>query len=237
MKALSALSIVLFVICIPTLLITTNLRFAANEIRLYEYGFNKYDVSAATGLEDIELRDFAGRMINYFNSDDELFDTELFNERELTHLKDVKGLIRLSYYLQLASAIYITLYIAVNFVVKRRSFWRDFIQRLVWGCGTTVALLALFGFWAVTDFDSLFLLFHLVGFSNDLWQLNAGDTMLLMFPQGFFYDAALFVAAATIVEAIIIAGAAWGLPKLIQRVRTKTVVVYPYEETEDTSAV
>jgi len=237
MKALSALSIILFVVCIPTLLITTNLRLAANEIRLYEYGFNKYDVSSDTGLDDAELRDFAGRMITYFNSDDELFDTELFNERELTHLKDVKGLIRLSYYLQLASLIYIVLYVVGQFGFRRRAFWRDLAQRLVWGGGTTVALLALFGFWAVTDFDSLFLLFHLVGFSNDLWQLNPGDTMLLMFPQGFFNDAALFVAAATIVEAIIIVGAAWGLPKLIRRIRTKTVVVHPNEETEDTSAV
>jgi len=37
------------------LLLTTDLRFAANDIRLYEYGFNKYEVSAATGLDKEEL--------------------------------------------------------------------------------------------------------------------------------------------------------------------------------------
>ncbi|UCC61062.1 MAG: TIGR01906 family membrane protein [Dehalococcoidia bacterium] len=236
MRALSALSIVLFVFCIPILLITTNLRLAANETRLYEYGFNKYDVSAATGLDAAELRDFANQMITYFNSDDELFETELFNEREIAHLKDVKGLIRLAYYLQLASAIYIALYIAGSFAVRRRALWPDFAKRLVWGGGTTVAFLAIFGFWAATDFDSLFLLFHLVGFRNDLWQLYPGDTMILMFPQGFFNEAALFVAGATIVEAIMIAGAAWGLPKLIRRLKTGKAVVIPDEETGASSA-
>ena len=237
MKVLSVLSIILFVICIPTLLITSNIRFAANEIRLYEYGFNKYDVSTATGLDDAELRDFAGRMIDYFNSGDEFFETDLFNQREIAHLKDVKGLIRLSYHLQLASLIYIVVYVVGQFAVRRRAFWRDFAQRLLWGSGTTVALLALFGFWAITDFDSLFLLFHLVGFRNDLWQLNPGDTMLLMFPQGFFNEAALYVAAASIMEAIIIAGAAWGLPKLIRRLQVRRIVVSPGQDTGDTSAV
>jgi integral membrane protein (TIGR01906 family) len=236
-RALSALSIILFVVCIPILLITTNLRLAANETRLYEYGFDKYDVSAATGLDAAELRDFANRMITYFNSDNELFETELYNERELSHLKDVKGLIRLSFYLQLASGIYIVLYIAGSFVLRRRAFWRDLARRLVWGGGTTVAFLAVFGFWAVTDFDSLFLLFHLVGFRNDLWQLYPGDTMLLMFPQGFFNDASMFVAGATMVEAIIIAGAAWGLPRLIRRLRLAKAAVDPDEETGDTGAV
>jgi len=216
-KVLKIIAAIVFVVCVPTLLLTTNLRLAANNMRLYEYGFNKFDVSAATGLDKTELHDFASQLITYFNSDEEYMATDLYNQRELAHLKDVKGLIRLAYYLQIASATYIAAYLAVNFALRRRAFWEDFAKQALWGGGLTVALLAVLAFWAATDFDSLFLLFHLSSFRNDLWLLNPGDTMLLMFPQGFFFDAALFVAAATIVEALIIGGIAWYFPVLRRR--------------------
>ena len=193
------------------LLLTTDLRFAANDIRLYEYGFNKYEVSAAIGLDNEELLSVADQMVTYFNSDEESLDIDLFNQREVTHLKDVKGLIQLAYRLQLASLAYIVVYIVINFVLRRGAFWRGLARRLIWGSGATIALLAVLGLWAVIDFDSLFLLFHLVSFSNELWQLSPGDKLLLIFPQGFFNDAALFVAAAAIGEAIIIGGVAWGV--------------------------
>lgn len=224
-KALTAIAGVLFVICIPMFLLTTDLRLAANDIRLYQYGFNKYQVSAATGLDNAELVDATDRMITYFNSDEEFFETDLFNQRELAHLKDVKGLIQLAFYLQLASLAYIAVYVVVNFALRRGAFWPNLAKYVIWGSGTTIALLALSGFWAIINFDSLFLLFHLVGFSNDLWQLYPGDNMLLMFPQEFFNDAALFVAAVAIGEAIIIGGISWGFLKLRGKAKKETALV------------
>ena len=226
-KALKAITGILFIICIPILLLTTDLRFAANDIRLYEYGFNKYEVSAATGLDNEELLSVADQMVTYFNSDEEFLDIDhLFTEREKTHLKDVKGLIQLDYRLQLASLAYIVVYVLINFVLRRGAFWRDLARRLIWGGGATIALLAVLGLWAVIDFDSLFLFFHLVSFSNELWQLSPGDTMLLMFPQGFFSDAALFVAAAAIGEAIIIGGVAWVVLALRGRADYKKALIH-----------
>ena len=223
MKALAAMAGILFIICIPILLITTDLRFAINNIRLYEYGFNRYHVSAATGLEKEELTDVAHRLIAYFNSDEELVDIDLFNQREVAHLKDVKGLVQLDYRLQLVSLAYVAVYIAISFVLRRGAFWRDLARRLIWGSGATVALLAALGLLAVFGFDQFFLWFHLVSFRNDLWLLSPGDNLLLMFPQGFFNDATLFIAAAAIGEAIIIGGITWGLLALRGRATTKSV--------------
>lgn len=232
MKALTAITSILFVICIPMLLLTTDLRFAANDIRLYEYGFNKYEVSAATGLDNEELLSVADQMVTYFNSDEESLDIDLFNQREVTHLKDVKGLIQLAYRLQLASLAYIVVYIVINFVLRRGAFWRGLARRLIWGSGATIALLAVLGLWAVIAFDSLFLLFHLVSFSNELWQLSPGDKLLLLFPQGFFNDAALFVAAAAIGEAIIIGGIAWGVLALRGKANYKKALLHSKGEGE-----
>jgi len=232
-KALKAITGILFIICIPLLLLTTDLRFAANDIRLYEYGFNKYEVSAATGLDNEELLSVADQMVTYFNSDEELLDIDhLFNQREVAHLKDVKGLIQLAYCLQLASLSYIAVYVLINFALRRGAFWRDLARRSIWGGGATIALLAVLGLWAVIDFDSLFLLFHLVSFRNELWQLSPGDKLLLLFPQGFFNDAALFVAAAAIGEAVIISGVAWGILKLRGKANYKKALVHANGEGE-----
>src|SRR4030042_1481499 len=217
MKALPTINTILFIICIPVLLITTNVRFAVNDIRLYEYGFNKYEVTETTGLDDEELTQTARRLIDYFNSDEEYTDIEVFKEREVEHLKDVKGLIQLVYRLQIGTLIFILIYIAFNFLLLRRALWRELARRLVWGGLAAIGLIVILGFLALVGFDDLFLWFHLVSFRNDLWQLSADAMLLLMFPQGFFNDATLFLAGGTILEAAVIGGIAWCLLKKTSR--------------------
>ena len=209
MKALATINAILFIICIPLLLITTDVRFAVNDIRLYEYGFNKYHISEETGLDKGNLTEVAHKLITYFNSDEEFVDISVYNQRDTAHLKDVKGLIQLVYRLQIISLAYIAVYILFNFLLLGGAFWRQLARRLIGGSWATIALLAILGFIALVDFDQFFLLFHLVSFRNDLWQLDPGDKLLLMFPEGFFSDAALFIAGAAIVEAIVIWAAAW----------------------------
>ena len=209
MKALATINAILFIICIPLLLITTDVRFAVNDIRLYEYGFNKYHISEETGLDKGNLTEVAHKLITYFNSDEEFVDISVYNQRDTAHLKDVKGLIQLVYRLQIISLAYIAVYILFNFLLLGGAFWRQLARRLIGGSWATIALLAILGFIALVSFDQFFLVFHLVSFRNDLWQLDPGDKLLLMFPEGFFSDAALFIAGAAIVEAIVIWAAAW----------------------------
>ena len=96
----------LFVLCLPTLLLTASLGWAVNSLWVYTYGFNKYNVSQTTGLTKAELEKAATGLINYFNSSEEYISLtvikdnepfELFNERETAHLNDVKKLIWLDY--------------------------------------------------------------------------------------------------------------------------------------------
>ena len=221
MKALSTLNIILFIICIPVFLITTDVRFAVNNMRLYEYGFNKYEVSAETGLTKEELTQTARELINYFNSGEESVNIEIFTQREIDHLKDVKGLIQLVYRLQLVSLAYIVIYIVLNFILLRGALWRELARRLLWGSGATIVLLAVLGLIALVGFDELFLWFHLASFRNDLWLLYPGDKLLQMFPEGFFNDATLFIAAAAIIEALIIGGIAWGFLRLKNKAKNK----------------
>ncbi len=207
----------LFILCLPVLLLTASLSAAANSPRLYHYGFDKYDISRVTGLDTSELDRVAEGLIGYFNSGEEYISLtvtkngesfELFNEREVGHLKDVKGLFRLGYYALLGALVYALAYFCIVF------FWRRDRRRLAFGMvgggGLTLVVMLALGLFIAIDFDRFFLQFHLLSFANDLWMLDpATDYLIMLFPRGFWFDAALFCALATAVGAFIIGGVGW----------------------------
>ncbi len=211
----------LFIICLPVLLLTGSVSWAVNSPWLYQYGFDKYDISEATGLAQSELDKAAAGLIDYFNSGGESISLEvvkdgesfeLFNEREVGHLKDVRGLFRLVYWVLLGTLVYAIVYIGVSLI-----WWRDkrrMAGGLVYGGGLTLVLMATLGIGTLVNFDWLFRQFHLISFANDLWMLDpARDYLIMLFPQGFWYDAALFCALATAVGALILGGVGWWLKR------------------------
>jgi integral membrane protein (TIGR01906 family) len=212
----------LFVLCLPVILLTASVSAAMNCPWLYKYGFEKYDVSRVTGLVLSELDKAAAGLIGYFNSSNEYIDLtvekdgqpfQLFNDREVAHLKDVKGLFRLVYKVLLGAGIYALAFAGVNLF-----WWRDrrrLGQGLFYGgCLTLVAILVV-GIVIAIDFDGFFLKFHLLSFTNDFWMLDpATDYLIMIFPQGFWFDAALACAMTTAMGAVILGGIGWWLMRI-----------------------
>jgi len=207
----------LFILCLPVLLLTASIGWAVNSLWLYQYGFEKYSVSQTTGLAEAELEKAARGLINYFNSDEEYINLavvkddqsfELFNQREVTHLKDVKDLIWLGYWVLLGTVIYTLTYAAVSLFWRRKRYWRRLAWGVVGGGSVTLALMLALGLGTLLGFDQLFLQFHLISFTNLFWQLDpTKDYLIMLFPQGFWYDATLFCALATTVGAVVLSGA------------------------------
>ena len=64
--------------------------------------------------------------------------------------------------------------------------------------------MAFLAFWALVGFERLFLLFHVVSFSNEYWILDPSkDYLIMLFPGGFFYDAALRCFGAVILVSLV----------------------------------
>jgi len=197
-------------------LLTASLAWAVNSLWLYKYGLEKYNVSQTTGLAEAELEKAAKGLISYFNSDEEYISLTvvkddqpfvLFNQREVVHLKDVKGLIWLDYRVLLGSLIYTLGYAGVSLSWRKRRYWQRLAWGVVGGSGITLALIMALGSGTLLGFDRLFLQFHLISFANELWQLDpTTDYLIMLFPQGFFYDATLFCALATAVGAVVMGG-------------------------------
>ncbi len=218
MKAFSIAAKWVFMLCLPVLLLTASLGCAANSLWLYKYGFYKYDVSSTTGLADSELENVAAGLISYFNSNEEYISLtvvkdgkpfELFNQREIIHLKDVKGLIWLDYWVLLGTFVYALGYAVGSLFWSKRQYRRQLVWGVVGGSSITLALMLALGLGTLLGFDRLFLQFHLISFSNQLWQLDpTRDYLIMLFPRSFWYDAFLFCAVATAAGAVVLGGVA-----------------------------
>ncbi len=205
---------VLFVIAVPLFLITASVTWAINDAGLYNRGFQKYDISRHTGITDADLRQTGADIRRYFNSGNEPLavrarvygeEREIFNQREVIHMRDVKGLIRGVYISAGTSMVYILAVVIGGLVGSGRIFLSQLAGLLLKGGLLTLVLLIVFGLFAVTGFDALFLAFHRFSFSNDLWQLDPlRDYLLIMFPYGFWFDATMGVAVASIVGAVVL---------------------------------
>ncbi|MEE3250513.1 MAG: TIGR01906 family membrane protein, partial [Chloroflexota bacterium] len=130
---------------------------------------------------------------------------DLFNNREISHMKDVKQLVRGVYVLALVSAAYLAAMIVVGFSWQKVRFVPALAKRLTWGGGLTLILMVVFGIAALVGFDGVFLKFHQLSFANDLWQLNPRtDYLVRIFPQNFWFDATMWVSLRVIAGALIL---------------------------------
>jgi integral membrane protein (TIGR01906 family) len=201
----------LFMLCLPVLLLTASIGWAANSHWLYNYGFQKYSVVQTPALAEFDLEEIANGLISYFNSDEEYISLivakdgesfELFTPEEIIHFKDVKGLIWLDYWALLGTLIYVLVYAGVCLFWQRRRYWRRLAWGVVGGSGITLVLILALGLGVLLGFDQLFYQFHLLFFSNEFW--SAEGYMLLLFRQHFFYDTALLCGGIIVGLAVIL---------------------------------
>jgi len=231
MGALRTLGVVGFFIAVAVFLIATNVRWVINAPLLYSYGFDKYDIPARTGMERDELLSAARQIRDYFNNDDEYITVSviwrgipienLYNDREVLHMKDVKGLVQGVYLVQMATGAYLAGFAIIGFVMWRGRFRSALARYLSLSGIITAAGVVLVGLASLVGFAGLFRAFHLISFTNDLWLLDPRkDYLIIMFPQGFFLDATIWIAGATLVEAVLLIFI-WWRPRMVrQSVRT-----------------
>jgi len=218
----------LFIVCIPLLLLTSTIALAVNSMRIYELGFEKYQISRVTGIDEVQLNEIAERLIDYFNSRVETpqvqvvkegREFQLYHDYELIHLQDVKGLFRIDYIVLAASLAYIIVYILL-FLLWRKGHWQDITKGITRGCIITLGLLAIGGIASIFSFEQLFIQFHLISFNNPYWMLDPNrDYLIMLFPGGFWQDVVLISGGAIAVEALLLGGIAWAVPRIHQKHR------------------
>jgi integral membrane protein (TIGR01906 family) len=205
------LALAVLIVSVPALIIAGTVNSYAHSAGLYKYGFSKYEISMATGISSEQLNGVAQNMVDYFSgklpSPQMTVETWgksrlLYNQKELTHLEDVCYIISIFKVMQ---TVAILAFVAAGAAVFALLGIRRLLRGILAGAIAVVLFMALLVAWSLIDFNSLFYLFHIVSFSNELWLLDPSkDYLIMMFTESFFYDAAIMVTATIMVEAIVL---------------------------------
>lgn len=166
----------------------------------YEKEYTKYEVARDVNMELDDLLDVTHEMMAYLRGDREDLhvptvvggvDREFFNEREIAHMEDVKGLFLGAITLRRICTVLAVICVGLLFLLKADIKW-VLPRMLCVGSGLFLALAAVLTAIISTNFTKYFILFHEIFFSNDLWILDpATDLLINIVPEPFFMDTAL----------------------------------------------
>ena len=217
-------ALILLVLAIPLLFVSLAVNIYTGSEELYTGGFARYYISDATGISDSQLQNVARGMVGYLNgkvpSPQVEVDTRgirrpVYNQKELIHMEDVRKIIEIFKMLEILSLI---IFLVTGCYILLRAGMNRLLRGLQAGAVVTVAFLGAVMLWALIDFNSIFYFFHILSFSNDLWLLDpATDYLIMMFPEGFFFDTAVLIVATIITAALVTWIAAYVAKKVLQR--------------------
>lgn len=205
---------ILVAVALPVLLLTQSVRSVTLDTDFYLREFAKYHVGQVTRLSEAQLREISRGFVDYFQGHPGPIDLHvtlaghdqpLFNAREIQHMVDVQGLMERVFQARVVAVIALGVGILGIVAAGPTSAGSSLARGGIIGGGITVLLIGLLAVGSLLDFDALFLQFHYLSFSNSLWMLDpARDRLIQLFPEGFFYDAALRIALQTVGEGIVI---------------------------------
>ncbi len=127
-------------------------------------------------------------LLDYFNNDDKIIQSEFYNEKEKQHLVDVKSLILISKTIFYFLSIFLIAFFLFVYL-KRNVYFFKFISKVFMLAGALIIISSLAAYFLQDNFSQLFYNFHLLLFSNKLWLLDpTTDNLISLFPEQFFFD-------------------------------------------------
>lgn len=198
----------------------------------YLGSFQKYKVWETAGISEFDAARIARALPKYLTGDAQALSLDIevegkaqpaFHADELAHMQDVYGLFVLAERLLLCCACCFA--VLVTILLQRRSQWdlRRFWRAVLWTVAGALVCSTSLAVWAAVDFSSLFVLFHRLFFTNDLWQMNpATDLMIRLMPEGMFFDGALSIGLWFLAGLLVYLVAAWAFAHLPCKAKEET---------------
>ena len=161
----------------------------------YKDEYAKLGAAQYVGVSEENLNDATDVLLDYLK--DERDDIELlsdqgdsfYSEREKMHMVDVKAL-----YQNCSALAWTFLFVGAGLLIwviavrKKEAFYhivRGFNRASIF----IIAFFAFIGIAAAVDFNTFWINFHRLFFTNDLWMLDpANSRMIRMYQEAFFFD-------------------------------------------------
>jgi integral membrane protein (TIGR01906 family) len=136
-------------------------------------------------------------------ADQQLSDgSPLFNERELSHMVDVKGVVQGALHWWLAGLV---LFVLLTTWAYRAGWKRTYWHALMRGGILTLGIILFFLVYLAVSFDALFTQFHSLFFESGSWVFLYTDNLIRLFPLPFWQDCFIVVGALCLIGGALLA--------------------------------
>tara|TARA_B100001093_G_C26568153_1_gene901698 strand:+ start:217 stop:888 length:672 start_codon:yes stop_codon:yes gene_type:complete len=163
---------------------------------IYQYNLSIYPIEERTSLPIDLIENTNIQIKEYFFSQEEFLNVELFNDKEILHMKDVKEIINnLFLFGKISSLILVLIAFLIIYKFKVHLYSIFKYSSIIF-----IIIIFLFSLLSLISFNQIFILFHEIAFRNDLWLLNINeDYLLMMFPESFFRDVTIFLLLSSLI--------------------------------------
>ncbi|MBW2974963.1 TIGR01906 family membrane protein [Candidatus Woesearchaeota archaeon] len=198
--------IFLLILCIIILVFLTSFNLNAFNESFYKKEFEKYRIYETFPDKDIER--INSGLLSYLKGKESDFNKELFNQKEIEHLKDVKLLIqKINLTYCSISIVSVTSVLALFLLDKKRFLKNLSIAIFAGGLASVLCVIAVL-LLIKMNFSSVFTVFHHIFFPQGGWLFSSSDNIIKLYPSGLFYDAAkrIFTSAFLYGNILILVG-------------------------------
>ena len=226
----------LITLLIPFLLVLGVVQILfTNQYLQFEYSKNSFPADSF-GFDQAQRLEYASANVRWIRegqpiealASQRLGDQSLYNQRELKHMQDVQDVFLTTRWIwRIALGLFI---LTGLFFVYRKNALQELAQGLKIGGLLISGLVAVIGLLAVIAWQFWFVAFHKIFFAPGSWTFNTFDTLIRLFPEKFWFDAALTISLLSLIGGLGIAllgryiqGRIQPVPKVNQTLGLKTM--------------
>lgn len=192
------------VISIPILLISMNIQLLLNPFYL-ECEYSKDNFPEPKIMTKEKRLILSKNVLAYIKGNTDvstLRESGLFNEREISHLNDVRVLVeRLTLVGNLSGLIII---FSILFLISQGEGLRNLVLNIFTGSLATLMLIVLFLILSFFNFNFLFIKFHEILFPQGNWTFYLRDTLIQLYPRKFWVDSTFVILGLTFLESSLL---------------------------------
>ena len=203
MKTLNRIVITICVVATLVAMLLSSVEIAVySDSSFFEKEYEKYSVLDSVYMKMDDLMDVTNHLLNYMigKEDNLVVETtingqqrEFFNDREKTHMVDVRNLFIAGWNLRNICVVVVVIALFVLIFLNKKKTIKVLARGFLIITLVIAIISAILGVVISRDFTSAFITFHKILFpQNEFWILDPNTDLLInIVPEGFFVDMAL----------------------------------------------
>ncbi len=200
--------------CFSLFILLTTIDLVAFNPYFFKKSYQQEKTSEIVKMSDNDLWQATNTLLTYLKGQREDIivkaringnERNVFNEREIAHMVDVKRLYQKAMMVRMFSLLLLTIILLYELFQDQKHFLTFLYTAFKQGLAGFGLLILIISIYALTGFETFWLNFHYLFFDNDLFLLDPNTSIMInMFPENFFFNLVMYIIVIFVLFNLII---------------------------------